>query len=187
MQIRWTAQTNRWRHQLQGASTLELVAELAVTVLGFSGVVAVLGRRASGDWTRLDRTRFRNMISTAAIALVLSLIPLSIQDAGFDDSMIWGWSSGVGAVLHVVVFVPQLRALLHASPWSNPEVSKPAFLYVAFVWLGVPILLGLNATGIGFARTFTPYLSACLLLFGTSVVLFIRLLEAEVGAGRRAV
>ena len=38
---------------MEVVGTLELLAELSIAVLGFSGVVAVLGRRASGDWTDL--------------------------------------------------------------------------------------------------------------------------------------
>jgi hypothetical protein len=172
---------------VQGAGTLELLAELAVAVLGFSGVVAVLGRRASGDWTELDRTRFRNMVHTAVLALVLSLLPLPIRSAGFGEPTVWGWSSGIGTVLCVLFLVPSLTDVTRRWPWSNPAVSKPALVYVLCARLGAPLLLGLNAAGIAFARAATPYLLACLLTFGMSVVLFVRLLEVELGGGRRAV
>ena len=59
---------------MEVAGILQLLAELSIGVLGFSGVVAVLGRRASGEWTDLDRIRFRVMIriETATYALSVS-------------------------------------------------------------------------------------------------------------------
>jgi hypothetical protein len=168
--------------------TLELLAELSIAVLGFSGVVAVLGRRASGDWADLDRYRFRMMVRIAALVLVLSLLPFPFRSAGFSESSVWGWSSGIGTLLYVLLFVSYRQDVdrKRLRLWANPAVSKPAHIYALSVALAAPLLLGLNATAVVFERTATPYLVALLLLFGASVVSFFRLLEAEVGVARRA-
>lgn len=171
---------------MPGSGTLELLAQLVVTVVGFSGVVAVLGRRAFGEWAELDRLRFRAMVHTAVVVLALCLLPLFLHGAGFVDSMVWGWSSGIGAAICALLLVPQLRDISRGAPWSTAAVSKPALALVVSTGLGAPLLLGLNAAGLVFERTLTPYLLSCLLLFGTSVVLFLRLLESEVGRKGRA-
>jgi hypothetical protein len=168
--------------------TLELLAELSIAVLGFSGVVAVLGRRASGDWADLDRLRFRVMVRVAAVVLVLSLLPFPFRSAGFSESSTWGWSSGIGTLLYALFLVSYLQEFYReqARLWSDSTVSKVAHIYNSFVSIVAPLLLGLNATGLVFERTATPYLVASLLIFGVSIVLFLRLLETEVARFRRA-
>lgn len=172
---------------MQGAGTLELLAELAVAVLGFSGVVAALGRRASGEWSRLDRMRFRGMVRIALFVLVLSLLPFPLDSAGLAASQVWGWSSGIGLLLFVLVSV---SLEVHSTPlrslWSNAGVSKSALGYAFAVLFAAPILLGLNAAGVVLQRSATPYLVAVLLLFGVSLAFFLRLLEEVMGGGRRA-
>jgi hypothetical protein len=170
------------------AGTLELLAELSIAVLGFSGVVAVLGRRASGDWSDLDGLRFRVMVRVAALVLALSLLPFPFRSAGFSESSVWGCSSGIGTLFFALFLVlyQQDDDRKGRRLWSEPTVSKAALIYLRCVALAAPLLLGLNATGIVFERTATPYLVASLLLFGASVVSFFRLLEAEVAGSRRA-
>ena len=173
---------------MEAMGTLELLAELSIAVLGFSGVVAVLGRRASGDWTDFDRYRFWVMVRLAALVLVLSLLPFAFRSAAFSESSVWGWSSGIGTLLFALLMVlyQQDDDRKGRRLWSEPTVSKAALIYLRCVALAAPLLLGLNATGIVFERTATPYLLALLLLFGVSVVSFLRLLETEVGVARRA-
>ena len=168
--------------------TLELLAELSIAVLGFSGVVAVLGRRASGDWSDLDGLRFRVMVRVAALVLALSLLPFPFRSAGFSESSVWGWSSGIGTLVYALLTVRSLKGDYRqwARLWSDPAVSKVAHIYVHCAALAASLLLALTATGIAFERTATPYLVASLLLFSVSIVLFLRLLETEVAIFRRA-
>ena len=67
---------------MEGAGILQLLAELAIGVIGFSGVVAVLGRRGAGEWQELDRFRFFFMIRSATFVLSLSLIPFLFHHGG---------------------------------------------------------------------------------------------------------
>lgn len=41
------------------SEALTTIAQVAITLLGFTGVVAVLGRRAHGDWTGHEITTFK--------------------------------------------------------------------------------------------------------------------------------
>jgi hypothetical protein len=169
---------------LQATDSLTLLAQLSVAVLGFSGVVAVLGRRASGDWTELDRERFLGMVDCAVLALVLSLLPLPMLDAKFSEAMVWGWCSAIGALVCALVVAPRLITIASPSIRSNPAVSKLSLVYGICALIAAPLLLALNAAGVVLSRTSTPYLVASLLVFGFAVLLFLRLLRAEVAARR---
>ena len=65
--------------------------------------------------------------------------------------------------------------------WSHPEVSKLLLAYGVLSGCGSFLLLMLNATGILFERTLTPYLVAVLLILGASLMSFIRTLHIYIG------
>ena len=86
---------------MENAGILQLVAELALGVLGFSGVVAVLGRRSVGEWAPVDRFRFFGMVQITVVVLILAVLPFPFYSAGFASQAIWGSCSGVAVVLIV--------------------------------------------------------------------------------------
>jgi hypothetical protein len=172
---------------MEGSEILQLLAELAIGILGFSGVVAVLGRRSAGDWAPVDRTRFLWMIWATALVLASSLIPFLLYHSGIGGRPLWGWCSAIAATAWTVALAAGiwLRSLTFPSP-GTPGVSK---LAVAFVWpamFATPMLFALNAIAIGFDRTFAAYLGALLLGFGQPIVLFIRLLYSAMQPPRAA-
>jgi hypothetical protein len=173
--------------EMENAETLRLVAELAIGVLGFSGVVAVLGRRGAGEWAPIDRFRFLIMVHTAALVLALAVLPFPFHSAGFVGGAIWGWCSGVAVTLLVFMFVAG-RAVDPApkGAFTAPGVSRIARAYAVPAPFVALCVFGMNAIGIGLARSATPYLVGVLLLLGVTVVLFIRLLHTAMGP-RRAV
>jgi hypothetical protein len=170
---------------MENAGILQLLAELALGVLGFSGVVAVLGHRSAGEWAPIDRFRFFTMIRVTALVLLLAVLPFPFHSAGFASQPIWGWCSGVGAILLVCNGVAM--RLVDRPPkgtFTDPKTSRLATAYVVTAIIGAPILFAMNATGIGLDHSATPYLVAVLLTFGVPVVLFIRLLYTAIGPGR---
>ncbi len=174
---------------MQGAGTLELIAELAVALLGFSGVVAVLGRRASGEWSAVDSQRFSGMISQSVTVLAMTLIPLPFYYAGFDSPELWGWASAICAVLSILVTLTSqasFRPSILRPLWQDETVNRPALLYLVFVYWVAPAILLLNSFGLVFDRTFTPFLVAVLLHFAIPVILFVRLLGTSLLGENRA-
>ncbi len=128
---------------MEGAEILQLLAELAVGVLGFSGVVAVLGRRSAGEWSPVDRSRFFVMVWTTALVLVYSLIPFLLHHGGIAGPPLWGWCSAIAAAawtLMLAASVFGVGSLGFFSP-SRPGVSKLASLYVFPSMFVTPLLL----------------------------------------------
>ena len=125
------------------------------------------------------------MVHTAAIVLVLAVLPFPFHSAGFVGEAIWGWCSGIGAVLMLVggVAVSMSRRVPKGT-FGDPGTSRLAAAYASVALLGALVLFAVNATGIGLERSPTPYLVAVLLLFGLPVVLFIRLLDTAIGPRR---
>ena len=178
---------------MEGESTLQLIAELAIGVMGFSGIVAVLGRRASGAWTSLDRARFTTMVGHTVFVLFLSLFPLALFHTGLPEGWVWRTSSGAGAIVAVILLIvlPDSRApatlrqhtvLDFRTLWLDPDVSNVALIYGAGVMVAVPVVLGLNAFGLILTQEVGPYLVAVFLQFGWPIVLFVRLLQAAISS-----
>ncbi len=173
--------------EMDYAGILQLLADLSVGVLGFSGVVAVLGRRGAGEWTLVDRVRFFTMVRLTVSVLILAVLPFPFHSAGLTGETIWGWCSGIAALIMVLnLVVAFIDNAFSRSVLSDPGTSRLASAYIFITAPTAIALFATNATGIGLERSFTPYLVATLLLFGAPVVLFIRLLHSAIGPGRAA-
>jgi hypothetical protein len=170
---------------MEYAGILQLLAELAISVLGFSGVVAVLGRRSAGEWTLVDRVRFFTMVRLTVSVLILAVLPFPLHSAGLVGETIWGWCSGIAALVVVLnLVVAFIDNAFARSVLNDRGTSRLAIAYIFISASTAVALFAVNATGIGLERSFTPYLVATLLLFGAPVVLFIRLLHSAIGPGR---
>jgi hypothetical protein len=126
----------------------------------------------------------RSPVRLAILVLVLSLLPFPFHSAGLDATQVWGWSSGIGSLLCLLVLVPQARSVSLAAVWSTPGVNKLALTYAVAASLTAPVLLALNSGAMVLERGYTPYLVATLLLFGASLAFFLRLLDTAMGGER---
>jgi hypothetical protein len=150
---------------MEGARTLALVAELALGVLGFTGIVAAPGHRESSEWTALDKRRFFSMGLIGALAVVLALLPFPLHCAGLQASSVWGRSGGLGAVLTISVAIGVGRTTPSGSPIAvdrDPEVNNAALGLGILVSYGSPLRFLPNASGLLLERAFAPYLLGAL-------------------------
>jgi hypothetical protein len=60
---------------MEGNTVLESLPEIGIGLVGFTGVVAVLGRRARGQWTRSEMVRFYLLLHMSTLVAFLSLVP----------------------------------------------------------------------------------------------------------------
>ena len=60
------------------------LAEVSVSVTAFAGIVVALGRRSTGEWSLIDRTRFAQVISNGVFALLFCLLPFLIIDPNIE-------------------------------------------------------------------------------------------------------
>jgi hypothetical protein len=163
---------------MQDTGFLELTAELAIAVLGFSAIVVALGNRASKESKNLDRVRFTGMIRSSSLVLFLSILPFPFVSAGMSSAQVWGWSSGIGAVAACASLAFDLRSVAHERPWSNAEFNKVFGLYSVLAVYGSPVVLVANAIGVVLERTFTPYLVVVLAILWASLMSFGLLLRS---------
>lgn len=108
---------------VEESETLRTLAEVAVALTGFTGIVAVLGRRAGGEWSPLELLRLRMLLDTSLGVLFASLLPVLLLTLHPSRESLWRVSNSLQFLLHlggaVVLYLRVSR--LEASQWPPEE------------------------------------------------------------------
>ena len=162
--------------------TLRILVEASVAIAGFSGVVVVFGRRATGEWSELERTRIRNLLGTSFTVLFLSLVALLLLHSGIDPETTWrvgssAWS--VGATYNVILILRDRRSVR-----GDPQLIST--ISVALVIGATVIVVGLNLANALVLGWFWPFLTALIWLFAAACYTFALLLLPRRRGGQAA-
>ena len=153
---------------------LSTIAEIALGLAGFSGVVVVLGRQP-GAFSRVEAGRLVLLLVSSIGAMFLALLPLSLAPLELSDSLLWRVSAGtftgfcVGYGLIGRSRVRIVRA-------DAPEVYSSAVSVFNYATVGTAVILQLvvlarpTDLGPGF------YVLGLLSLLLTATVQFVRML-----------
>ena len=140
------------------------IAEIAIGIAGFSGVIAAFLQR--DGLHPLDRVRFVNLFATAFSTLALAYVPIVVSHLLDGNGEIWRYSS---AVMIVFWFMNSLFGLLFVFPELRKDTVNTAkypsvlLLIPSFLNLGTQCF---NVGGWFWDPGFVPY------LFGLFVYLY---------------
>ena len=163
--------------------TLNLLVEAAVAFAGFSGVVIVFGRRASGEWSLIERQRFLNLLLTSFMVLFLSLSALVLLHAGTAPATTWRIGSGLWSVIAIQRIAVTIRNYVRA-PREDPE--RVGIVVVATILGGSGIVVLVSFANVFALKEFWPFLAAQVWLFAAACYFFTRLLLSQGRGGRAA-
>ena len=160
------------------------VAEIALGLTGFTGIVVVFGRRP-GERVRADAYRLIMLLVPSLGALFLSLIPAGLQLVGMSDAGVIRLSSGLMAVYNLgssLALAPRARRIYREaralfSGWMTAFVAVGTVVNVTIQALNSFVLAHPSA-GIYFFGLLW------FLLFGS--LQFARLLFIRPGPGKRS-
>jgi hypothetical protein len=106
-------------------SALESAIEVAISLAGFSGIVAAVGRRGAGHWNDHDQLRLRILLTASGAAIVFSFLPFLLVDA-IDPSAVWRLASGLLAAYTVGITTYRRQQASHiaaaSAQFRNPVV-----------------------------------------------------------------
>ncbi len=85
---------------MEGNAVIGSLPEIGIGLVGFTGVVAVLGRRARGEWTRWEMVRFFLLLHMSVLVIFLSLVPAWLGQLDLSAAAIWQMSTGLLALGH---------------------------------------------------------------------------------------
>ena len=137
---------------------LSLLAELAVGLVGFSGIVLAIRGNVGLIY----------MMCTAVALAVLAVLPFALVSVGVGESLIWSVLSALGALYQIVINQHSFRAV--------PDDLKKSPLY----WLFVGGFYLFAVFGIANAllwHSFAAFLVLLCWFFVYVLVLFVRLIH----------
>ncbi len=162
---------------MEAESALQIIAEVAVGLAGFSGVVAAFHRRSDDAWGPIDVMRFRIMLGTSLTALLLSLLPFALHHIGLSSTTTWATCSAAFA-LYIAIVVPlDVRRGARIGSAGDPEFRQSIAIVIGSLLAGVFLLQVLNVLEIGFNREVGPFVFGLVVLVGVCAFMFLRLLS----------
>jgi hypothetical protein len=114
---------------LEGRDELLTIAEIAVGLAGFSGVVAAFLQ--PGGLHIADRLRFLAVFTTAFVALVLSFVPILLAHSGVEGSDLWRYSSLTMLVVSSLGFIPYGFGVRRIRAELGSAGRSPLFFVIA--------------------------------------------------------
>jgi hypothetical protein len=157
---------------LEYSDVLQTLAQVAITLAGFIGLILVFQQGNPSTWTRPEKNTSFHLLYTSLGVFALSLLPILIQP-GFDDSTtIWRICSPVLGIAHVI---GATRALFEN---RRAEITIPIGPSTVFVVGSYAILLATVTVALGYLLEFAAliYLVGLGWFLAVSVAAFISLL-----------
>ena len=159
---------------------LLLLAELSVGLAGFSSIIVVFRRGASGhSWIPEDVFRLRIMLSHSLLGALFAIAPAGLMGLGIPDNLVISSASLLLALFFGTNLILGLRRFqaLPAGSLSRPIVGVLSFGSLFFM-----AVAGLNAFFLLPSAGLGPYVASVTWLLISAGVMFYRLVTAPLGS-----
>ena len=171
--VRWTAGGTA----IDPFDALQTLAEVAIGVAGFTGVISIFRRRSGGE-DALSAWRTSTILTTSFASLLLSTVPMGLDLSGLREPSLWRVCSGLYVVVAVAVIadVVRRRSRLPDSARSLVLASRRYSALLYFVGGGALVSQILTVHPTLVAEPAGSYFFATLALIGSSCIIFVRTL-----------
>lgn len=159
---------------MTGGDLLQTLAEVGITLAGFTGIVAVLGRRGHGEWEAHEWLRLAMLLTFSFGSVFFAFLPFLLDAYHVEERRIWAIASGALAIFVVVVYVVIVVRVVALGDLVRAEFPRWAGAAVGVASVIVLAVLVSNALG---AREFAPYFTGMLWLLVAAAAQFYRLLR----------
>ena len=160
-------------------NALSTLAEVAIAITGFAGVVAVFGRRSSGHWTAAEGNRLTALIVSSLTALFLCVLPFLLLSIPVSEATCWRVLSFVVVVSRIAFMTRLFRIVGEAR--RVPEAEREVSLVVSALFLaGDLVTIALLLANAFWLAAVWPYLAAIIWLLAQASITFARLILVPV-------
>jgi hypothetical protein len=157
---------------VEGSDILQTIAEIAIALTGFTGIVVALGGRTRDGFSGFVMVRFRILLVASLAALAFALLPILLHHLAVPAAVVWSLSSAVVAAFMVPIVILDVRSFRQFSN-EIPPFERRAAPVIAILGSALWVAQVANAT---FLHAFGPFLAAPLWFLGFSAFSFSRLL-----------
>ena len=148
---------------------LSLAIEASIAVLGFSGIVVVLGQRQFGEWDTMDRMQLRALLISSSTPIVISGLALILLTTDTSLESIWRVMSVVNLCLFGVALPSGIR-LTRLQPKNQLKITQRVAVFSC-----VAIVCVLLAANVAIAA-FWPFAVAIYFSICMALLNFVQLL-----------
>jgi hypothetical protein len=159
--------------------SLTSIAEFAIALAGFSGIVVALGKQP-GRWAAADRFRLLNVLVYAFTVGFMAYLPMGLAHAGLAGSLLWRVSSGGFLCVLLIESVLFLSVIMRAVTDEVRILLNPIIYWTSWIFFAIVMLAQLlNILGLGFQPQFAPYFLGLVLSLLAGSSQFVRILFAR--------
>ena len=159
---------------MDGESLLTSAIEVGIALAGFSGIVAVLGRRNQGSWSSAEKLRLQLLLQTSFSAVLFAMLPLFLLSMKITESSIWRLSSGIWLIYIVIEATMRIREISRIRAESAEPFPRAYFAFIASGLLLVTLFQLFNVVSLAEA---SPHLLAIIWSIIVAFLQFVRLLR----------
>jgi len=152
---------------VEHSDTLLTLAEIAIALAGFTGIVGVLGRGTQDPTRAISWLRLRTMLEVSLRNAAFAVLPIPFLALVSSETIVWRVASG--AYFVAVVAYAMLRRRSESPTTVGPALTRPFI-----VLLPVSLLACIaNVLGLGGSNAFSLYLLSLVLGLVTAGMLFL--------------
>ena len=163
---------------MQPNEALDVVAQVAVTLAGFAGIVVVFRPEALHQWSTLDRFRLRLLLTNSALPLVFALFAMLLLSLDPPPAAIWRWCSGFSLVIDLTFLISGRGLARSVSVADLNAMTKLIYYSVSVVAL---LALSLQVINLVRWNQFWPFFFALFVHLVAAIVQFVRMIILSPG------
>ena len=155
--------------------SLDTLANVAITLAAFSGVVVAFRMRGARTWSPTELRVLWLLVGDSFLVLFLALLPLPMALANWSSDAIWGLCSALLGSWYLVGFILALRGERRdraAQQWITIPVITPIFYGIYLVALVMGIVLWLSVWDFLVPRGQAIYVLGLIVLLAIAAVEF---------------
>jgi hypothetical protein len=109
--------------EINQIGTLHTIAQVAIALIGFSGIVSIFGERSKLKWTAQESLHLFTLLAPSLTVLFCSFVPILLATLSLNEETIWRISNLVLGVLHAAIFCRFLLSARNMKVSTEQKVS----------------------------------------------------------------
>ena len=160
---------------MEPGEALGIVAQIAVALAGFAGVVVVFRREAVHEWSGVDKLRLRLLLANSILPLGLSMLGLLLLTIKPELLGMWRWCSGILLVTTVSFVTATTKAFRRLNlPYAQGD-RVTRFVFLLFGAFGIAAML-LQLYNVVWLDVFWPFFAGIVYQLITAMAQFARMI-----------
>jgi hypothetical protein len=154
---------------------LGILAQIAVALAGFAGVVVVFRRESVHEWSAVDRLRLRLLLANSLLPLGLCMMGMVLLTIKPMPTGIWRWCSGIAFAVSLLFPITMTKYFRRLDVRQVQRERATRLLFYLFGLLGIAANL-LQLYNAAFPGVFWPFFTVIVFQVITALFQFARMI-----------